>query len=123
MDTFIIGQTVTPRGTEAHGLIVDMYTHNGTQKVSVFHNRKTPPRTYDASDLMPYMVQSPDMVMLMTDHGALYPFEVADVAADYSAVYVYDLDGQRHRVPMNEVTRVIPATIARLAGLYGSKES
>ena len=119
----IIGQTVTPRGTEAHGLIVDMYTHNGTQKVSVFHSRKTPPRTYDACELAPYVVQSPDMVMLMTDHGALYPFEVADVAADYSAVYVYGLDGQRHRVPMNEVTRVIPATVARLTSFYGENQS
>ena len=119
MNTFTVGQTVTRRGTESHGLIVDVYTHNGAQMVKVFHSRKTPPYTYRASELDLYIVQSPDTVLLMDDHGGLWAFEVLDVSADGATLYLMGTDGAYETAPLSEVTRIIPAPIAKLMRLYG----
>ncbi len=120
MDTFSIGQTVTRKGTEVHGLIVEMHMHNRNQMINVFHTRKTPPITYYAYQLQPYVVQSPDIVLLMDDHGHPWAYEVMDVSADGQSVLLME-DGTLGYVRLSEVTRVIPASIARLMRLYGEK--
>jgi hypothetical protein len=123
MTTFTKGQTVTytsaHTGNQTHGLVTDVYTHSdGKEKVIVFYSRKSPPITYYASQLTAYVVQSPDMVCLMDDHGGLWAYEVLDVNVSGDAVLLQDDEGMAW-VPLTQVTRVIPATIARLMRLYG----
>ena len=113
MHTFTAGQTVTRKGTEQHGLIVSMHTHNGAQKINVQMNYRTPPLTFDAHEIAPYIVQSPDTVIVRSPiDGSLWAFEVLDVEADYSGVYIKD-NGAIIICPMAYIVRVIPASVRK----------
>lgn len=111
MDTFKIGQTVTKTGTEKHGLVVNTWTHNGRVKVAVQMNYRTPAITFDAWELTPYIIASPDTVIVQHPVDKTYwAFQVMDVEADYSGVYIKD-NGALIVCPMSNIVRVIPASV------------
>ena len=110
---FSIGQTVTRKGTEQHGLVVSMHTHQGREKVNVQINYRTPPLCFDAHEIAPYVVASPDTVIVRSPiDGSLWAFEVLDVEADYSGVYIKD-NGAIIICPMSYIVRVIPASVRK----------
>lgn len=109
-----IGQTVTVKGTEKHGLVTDVWTYKGVTRVAIQSSFKSDPIVYNASELTPYIVQSPDTI-IVRDGSTQWMFEVLDVKADMSAVYVI-LNGEIVTCDMRYVVRVIPASIGRMAG-------
>jgi hypothetical protein len=120
MITYAVGQTVTRKGTETHGLIIDVWQNKHSERmVTIVTGRKSTPIALYAREVMPYVVQSPDVVILMDDRGNPWFFEVLDVTADGQSILIQNEDGVICTVPMNEITRVIPASIARLAMLVG----
>lgn len=113
MNNFTIGQTVTRKGTEQHGLVIGTWEFNGIKKVSVQMNYRTPPFVFDAHEIAPYIVASPDTVIVRSPiDGSLWAFEVMDVEADYSGVYIKD-NGALIVCPMSYIARVIPASVRK----------
>lgn len=111
--TFAIGQTVTRKGTEQHGIVTSTWTHNGREKVAVQINYRTPPFVFDTHEIAPYIVASPDTVIVQNPHDkTFWAFEVMDVEADYSGVYIKD-NGALIICPMAYIVRVIPASVGR----------
>lgn len=112
MTTFTIGQTVTRKGTERHGLVTKTWEHQGRSKVAVQMDYRNPAITFDAHELAAYIIASPDTVIVRSPlDGSLWAFEVLDVEADYSGVYIKD-NGALIICPMSYIVRVIPAVIA-----------
>ncbi len=121
MHIFKAGQTVTHTsitGQQTHGLVVDTYTHNGMSKVKVVVGFKVPPLTYDAHQLTPYVMSSPDWVIVKDDDGVLWSFEILDFTADESGIIVKS-DGRFWVCPLSSIIRVIPASVARISALVG----
>jgi hypothetical protein len=120
MTTYRIGQTVTRKGSETHGLVIDAWTNkHGARMVTIVTGRMSCPIALEAREVTPYVVQSPDTVILMDDRGNAWFFEVMDVTADGLSILIQNEDGALCTVPLTEVTRIIPASIARLTSLVG----
>lgn len=116
MNNFTIGQTVTRKGTELHGIVVRIWEHQGRVKVAVQMDYRNPPITFDAHELTAYIIASPDTVIVRNPlDGSLWAFEVMDVEADYSGVYIKD-NGMLIICPMSYIVRVIPAATMRQRG-------
>ncbi len=122
MITYKVGQTVTKKYSETHGLIIDVWTNKmGVRMVTLMTGRLSTPIALEAREVTPYIIQSPDVVMLTDIRGNPWLYEVCDVSADGLSVIVKEeLDGKLYTVPMSEITRVIPASIARLHQLVGA---
>jgi len=86
MNPFTIGQTVTRKGTDIHSLVVATYRFQGRDYVKVRTSMKTPPISELASAFVPYVMSSPDWVMVKDDDGILWAFEILDMTADGSGV-------------------------------------
>lgn len=115
------GQTVTRTsitGQQTHGLVISVYMHSGREKVQVVTGFKIPPLTFDASELTPYVLQSPDVVIVKDDDGALWSFEVLDFTADETGIIVKH-DGRFGVRPVESIIRIIPASFERIKILVG----
>ncbi len=82
MHTFKKLDTVTITRTGEQGIVVSTYMHNLRLKIQVRTYRNGPALSYEAHQLEPYTVQSPDTIFYMDDLGVMWPYEVLDVTAD-----------------------------------------
>lgn len=119
--TFKKLDTVTITRTGQQGLVVGTYMHNLRLKIQVRTYRNGPALSYEAHQLEPYTVQSPDTIFYMDDLGVLWPYEVLDVSADGKSVYVKNEKGEYEYLLISTASLIVPASMAMISRAMGGQ--